>query len=189
MNRPDSSEDNDDDDDEDDDDDDDDELPRCNYDSDHGGEGSQEECVDDTEDRTPYKHYKGYKKWKRRPLLVIIIGGLRWDYLTPSWWNMTDMAADRLKAFDWIQKHGSTMKQVVPVFPPYDLPVWTSLATGLYPQNTGVIGDYMFNLKSRELYSKEDTGGALESWWVQGEPIWSLAAKHGRKVSHNVIVP
>merc|ERR1719266_942899 len=96
---------------------------------------------------------------------------------------MTDMAGDRLKAFDWIQKHGSTMKQVVPVFPPYDLPVWTSMATGLYPKNTGVIGDYMFNLNSRELFSKEDNTADLENWWLQGEPIWSLAAKHGRKVS------
>ena len=57
------------------------------------------------------------------------------------------MAGDRLKAFEWIKKHGSTMKQVVPVFPPYDLPVWTSLATGLYPKNTGVSGDYMYNIK------------------------------------------
>jgi len=158
-------------------------LPTCNFDSDHGGEGTEEECVDRTADRTPYKKYKKYKNWKRRPLLVIIIGGLRWDYLTPSWWNMTDMAAGRLKAFDWIQKHGSTMKQVVPVFPPYDLPVWTSLATGLYPQNTGVIGDYMFNLKSRELFSKEEPGSELGSWWVEGEPIWSLAARYKRKVS------
>merc|ERR1711988_1304637 len=158
-------------------------LPECNYDSDHGGEGLEEECVDKTADKTPYKKYKKYKTWKRRPLLVIIIGGLRWDYLTPSWWNMTDMAGDRLKAFDWIQKHGSTMKQVVPVFPPYDLPVWTSMATGLYPKNTGVIGDHMFNLNSRELFSKEDSTGDLENWWLQGEPIWSLAAKHGRKVS------
>ena len=96
-------------------------------------------------------------------------GGLRWDYLTPSWWNMTDMAGDRLKAFDWIQKHGSTMKQVVPVFPPYDLPVWTSMATGLYPKNTGVIGDHMFNLNSRELFSKEDNTADLENWWLQGD--------------------
>ena len=60
---------------------------------------------------------------------------------------MTEMAGDRLKAFEWIKKHGSTMKQVVPVFPAYDLPVWTSLATGLYPKNTGVSGDYMYNIK------------------------------------------
>jgi len=151
--------------------------------SDDDDDDDDEDDEDESVDRTPYKRYKGYKTWRRRPLLVIIIGGLRWDYLTPSWWNMTDMAGDRLKAFDWIQKHGSTMKQVVPVFPPYDLPVWTSMATGLYPKNTGVIGDHMFNLNSRELFSKEDSTGDLENWWLQGEPIWSLAAKHGRKVS------
>ena len=108
---------------------------------------------------------------------------LRWDYLTPSWWNMTEKAGDRLKAFDWIKKHGSTLGQVVPVFPPYDLPVWTSLATGLYPKSTGVVGDYMFNLDSRELFSLEDPEASLENWWQEGEPIWSLAAKHGRKVT------
>merc|ERR1719450_1074463 len=53
-----------------DDDDDEDELPKCNYDSDHGGEGMMEECIDDSVDRTPYKHYKGYKSWKQRPLLA-----------------------------------------------------------------------------------------------------------------------
>ena len=113
---------------------------------------------------------------------------LRWDYLTPSWWNMTEMAGDRLKAFDWIRKHGSTLGQVVPVFPPYDLPVWTSLATGLYPKSTGVVGDYMFNLDSRELFSLEDPEASLENWWQEGEPIWSLAAKHGRKVTNKYVI-
>ena len=37
---------------------------------------------------------------------------LRWDYLTKSWWNMTEMAGDRLKAFQWIQQHGATLGQV-----------------------------------------------------------------------------
>ena len=110
---------------------------------------------------------------------------LRWDYLTKSWWNMTEMAGDRLKAFQWIQQHGATLGQVVPVFPPYDLPVWTSLATGLYPRATGVVGDHMFNLKSRELFSTEDPEASLENWWTGGEPIWSLAAKHGRRVNQH----
>jgi len=125
-------------------------------------------------DLTPYKKYKVYKKWTRMPLFVIIIGGLRWDYLD----NGEDM-----KAFNWIKKHGTTMSQVVPVFPPYDLPTWTALATGMYPDNTGVLGDYMFNLKTRELFDREDPTNSLENWWVKGEPIWSVAAQHGRKVS------
>ena len=40
-------------------------------------------CVDDChwncerpdEDLTPYKKYKSYKRWEKRPLFVIIIGG------------------------------------------------------------------------------------------------------------------
>jgi len=128
----------------------------------------------------PYEAYKGYAKWERSPLFVIIIGGLRWDYLTPSHWNMTEKTVGNMKAFSWIRKHGATMQQVVPVFPPYDLPSWTSLATGLYPKNTGVTGDYMYDLKTRKLFSREDS---LEGWWQRGEPIWSLAARNDRRVS------
>merc|ERR1719391_665043 len=97
----------------------------------------------------PYEAYKGYSTWERRPLFVIIIGGLRWDYLKPDDTDYESQAYTqnpKLKAFNWIKRHGTTMKQVVPVFPPFDLPTWTSLATGLYPQNTGVVGDYMYNL-------------------------------------------
>jgi len=147
------------------------------------GDEGKLDCDNESTERTPWKKYKKYKKWRRRPLFVIIIGGLRWDYLTKSDWNMTEKSVGSMKAFNWIKKHGTTMSQVVPVFPPYDLPTWTSLATGLYPKNTGVVGDYMFNLKSRELFSREDSNGSLENWWTNGEPIWSVAAKHGRMVS------
>jgi hypothetical protein len=128
----------------------------------------------------PYATYKGYKTWQRQPLFVIIIGGLRWDYLNGEALNMTETEKNSLKAFSWIKKHGTTMKQVIPVYPPLDLPTWTSLATGLYPGTTGVLGDYMYDLKTRKLYSKHQS---LEGWWIKGEPIWSVAAKHNRKVS------
>merc|ERR1712083_1204329 len=80
-------------------------------------------------------------------------------------------------------RHGTTMKQVVPVFPPFDLPTWTSLATGLYPQNTGVVGDYMYNLQNKRMFNRDDDTASLDGWWTEGEPIWSVAAKEGRKVS------
>ena len=73
VNRP-TGDDHDDDDSEEDDDDDDEELPWCDYSNDHGGEGDQGgECRE--RNLTPYKSYKGYKKWTSRPLLVIMIGG------------------------------------------------------------------------------------------------------------------
>jgi len=141
-------------------------------------------CEDDAQERSPWKKSRKYKTWKRRPLFIIIIGGLRWDYLTKADWNMTEeKAQSTLKALSWIKKHGTTMSQVVPVFPPYDMPTWTSLATGLYPKNTGVVGDYMYNLNTESLFRKDDPDASLENWWIKGEPIWSVAAKHGRKVS------
>ena len=64
-------------DDDDDDEDDDDDLPECDFNADHGGEGEQVACAA-RRNLTPYKKYKKYKSWTRRPLLVIIIGG--WVY-------------------------------------------------------------------------------------------------------------
>jgi len=164
----------------DDDDDDDDDNERICGDLDEGSEGELDCVRADPYDLKPYSKYMGYKTWERQPLFVIIIGGLRWDYLTGDALNMTADEKKSLKAFNWIRKHGSTMRQVTPVYPPLDLPTWTSLATGLYPETTGVLGDYMYDLKTRKLYSKHQS---LEGWWVKGEPIWSVAAKHNRKVS------
>jgi len=144
-------------------------------------EEGDKECVVKGVDLTPYSKYKSYAKWERRPLFVIIIGGLRWDYLLPD--PTTGKDNPNLKAFNWIRQHGTTMSQVVPVFPPYDLPTWTSLATGLYPEKTGVVGDYMFNLETREMFNRDADGANLDGWWMEGEPIWSVATKHGRKVS------
>merc|ERR1719495_1959791 len=164
--------------------------PECKADAREEVVGQAIKCKEEQEkkeaskpDLKPYEKYKGYKKWERRPLFVIIIGGLRWDYLHDSKWNMTGKTVGKMKAFNWIKKHGSTLSQVVPVYPPYDLPTWTSLATGLYPKETGVTGDYMYNLDSFELFNRGDPGANLDNWWVKGDPIWSLATKHKRKVS------
>ena len=43
---------------------------------------------------------------------VMWVGGLRWDYLTKSDWNMTEKTVGDMKAFNWIKKHGTTMSQV-----------------------------------------------------------------------------
>merc|ERR1711981_1165819 len=161
------------------------EVDECQRNYEEEGEGDRD-CVRAGEDLTPYKKYKSYKRWERRPLFVIIIGGLRWDYLIPDDTDYESQAHTqnpKLKAFNWIKRHGTTMKQVVPVFPPFDLPTWTSLATGLYPQNTGVVGDYMYNLQNKEMFNRDDDMASLDGWWTEGEPIWSVAAKHGRKVS------
>ena len=73
MKRPSGDDDDDDDDDDDNDDDDGSEEEECDFSAGIASEGYQKECKG--AGRTPYTQYKGYKKWTRRPLLVIIIGG------------------------------------------------------------------------------------------------------------------
>lgn len=148
-----------------------------NYEEEEEGD---KDCVVVRADMAPYTKYKSYADYDKRPLFVIIIGGLRLDYLLPEEGKEPNPA---MRAFNWIRRHGTTMSQVVPVFPPYDLPTWTSLATGLYPETTGVVGDYMFNLKTREMFNRDDEEASLDGWWKTGEPIWSVAEKYGRKVS------
>ena len=46
----------------------------CKRNYEEEGEGDKD-CVRAGEDLTPYKKYKSYKRWERRPLFVIIIGG------------------------------------------------------------------------------------------------------------------
>ena len=62
----------------DDNDDDDSEEEDCDFSAGIAAEGIQKECKG--AGRTPYTQYKGYKKWTRKPLLVIIIGG--WDWIS-----------------------------------------------------------------------------------------------------------
>ena len=49
-------------------------------------------------------------------------------------------------------QHGTTVKKIKPVFPTEDFPVWTSLATGRYPEDHGITGDMMYNLKTKVQY-------------------------------------
>ena len=65
--------------------------------------------------------------------------------------------------------------KVVPVFPPFDLPTWTSMATGLYPEDTGVVGDYMYNLRNKQMFNRDDRNASLDGWWTGGEPIWLVS--------------
>ena len=50
------------------------EEDECQRNYEEEGEGDKD-CVRAGEDLTPYKKYKSYKRWERRPLFVIIIGG------------------------------------------------------------------------------------------------------------------
>ena len=40
--------------------------------------------------------------------------------------------------------------------------------------------DYYIDSDSSKVVNRDDTDVRPDNWWVRGEPIWSLAAKHDR---------
>jgi len=152
------------------------------YDNDDDDEDDDEDGEDE-EEEDEFKHhpYRKYKKWdggnwKQHHLFVIIIGGFRWDFL--------EGRTDDLPSFRYLMQHGTTVKRIKPVFPTEDFPVWTSLATGRYPEDHGITGDMMYNLKTKEFFNRSDSESRRqEDWWKNTKPFWSTAAMHGKDVS------
>lgn len=148
----------------------------------------------------PYQQSSKFKEgWPQYPLFIMIIGGLRWDFV--------EKYPQILTSFKYLKKYGSFIPRVKPVFPPEDYPTWTSIATGWlglklrckfneiktkicsietgkYPEAHSIVGDVMYNLKKRTFFHRYDYNSTRDPVWWQGmTPFWSNAAKHGRKVS------
>ena len=146
--------------------------------------------------REPYRRYRKFQQgWKQHPLYVIILGGwvmlkmksfkkknhvwicrFRWDFLHGHEKSLT--------SFEYLKKHGTSIPFVNAVFPTEDYPVWTSIATGQHPEDHGIIGDFMYDLKRQEIFNASDLSSTKNAeWWKDATPFWSTAAKHGKKIA------
>ena len=109
-------------------------------------------------------------------LLIILMDGIRPDFIT------RDMK--KLKGFSHLAEKGSKCKYVKPVFPANPVPNWYSIATGKYPDKHGLVSDYIFDLKSRHIFDREDAKERKEKhWWNKAEPLW-VTAKRQKKHVH-----
>ncbi|KAA3618102.1 MAG: alkaline phosphatase family protein [Calditrichaeota bacterium] len=102
-------------------------------------------------------------------LLLISFDGFRWDYFdkcaTPN--------------FDRIIANGVKAKSLIPVFPSLTFPNHFSIVTGLYPENHGIISNYMFDPELGAYFSLRDENALTNGIWWGGEPIWITAEKQG----------
>lgn len=100
------------------------------------------------------------------PVIMIGLDGFRWDvidrYPTP---NLHQIAAEGVRA-----------QGLVPVMPSKTFPNFYAMATGLYPQHSGVLNNETYD---RELDVIWRTATAQDPRWWQGEPIWVTAEKQG----------
>jgi predicted AlkP superfamily pyrophosphatase or phosphodiesterase len=68
---------------------------------------------------------------------------------------------------------------LISVFPTKTFPNHYSIATGLYPENSGLVGNTMFDPLMQQWYRIRDREAVQNPDWYKGEPIWNTAEKQG----------
>ncbi|XP_072251129.1 autotaxin [Leuresthes tenuis] len=110
----------------------------------------------------------------RPPLIILSVDGFRASYVKRG--NTVIPNIEKLR------RCGTHAPYMRPVYPSKTFPNLYSLATGLYPESHGIIGNSMydpvfdaaFNLRGRE---------KLNHRWWGGQPIWITALKQGVKAA------
>ncbi|KAG7154958.1 Ectonucleotide pyrophosphatase/phosphodiesterase family member 2-like [Homarus americanus] len=104
--------------------------------------------------------------YEAHPLLVIGIDGLRPDSLSD----------DITPAMNYLARCGVTAQSLVPTYPTTTFPNMYSIATGLYPESHGIIGNEMYDPITKKNFKPTESTSKSSAWW-QGEPIWNTATK------------
>lgn len=104
--------------------------------------------------------------WKGATI-VIGIDGLRWD----------DPQKFGLSAIQEIGDAGVRAGALIPVFPTKTFPNFYALATGLYPNHSGILENTMYDPVLDAGFRMGDTAAVRDPKWWGGEPIWVSAEK------------
>ncbi|XP_039520062.1 venom phosphodiesterase 1 isoform X2 [Pimephales promelas] len=125
----------------------------------------QDECVDMNTAKCP-------ASFKRQPLLLVSLDGLRAEYLQ-TWSSLVPV-------LEKIRKCGTSAPFMQAVFPSKTFPNHYSIATGLYAESHGLVDNNMYDPvfdASFSLSSSEKNNPR----WYQGQPIWNTAMYQGLK--------
>jgi predicted AlkP superfamily pyrophosphatase or phosphodiesterase len=106
----------------------------------------------------------------QKPYLILIsLDGFRWDYVER-------FNPPHLKKF--IQS-GVQAASLIPSFPSKTFPNHYTIATGLYPENHGLLSNRFYSYEKDKTYKLSDRSVVEDGTWYGGTPIWVQAAKAG----------
>ena len=104
----------------------------------------------------------------RSPLVLLVsFDGFRWDYLDRS----------QTPNFDSFVQDGVKAKYIFDTFASKTFPNHYSIATGLYQESHGIVGNVMYDSSTGEGFSLGVKHNPV--WWNDGEPIWVTNQKQG----------
>ncbi|XMO85293.1 ectonucleotide pyrophosphatase/phosphodiesterase [Algibacter sp. AS12] len=108
------------------------------------------------------------KPAQKKPYLILIsLDGFRWDYVEK--YNPPNLSS--------FIKNGVKAQSLIPSFPTKTFPNHYTIATGLYPDRHGIIGNIFYDYKKDTLFNKRNPEMAEDGSFFGGSPIWVEANK------------
>jgi alkaline phosphatase D len=107
-----------------------------------------------------------------KPYVILVsIDGFRYDY------------AERYQTKNIlaVRDNGAAAASMIPSFPSVTFPNHISIATGLYPEHHGIVGNSFYDPTRDQEYSMRTS--ATDGSWDAGTPMWVLAEKQGVKAA------
>lgn len=103
-----------------------------------------------------------------RTVVLLSMDGVRWDY----------PLRDRLGAFAAMARDGLHARRMTPPFPSLTFVSHSAIATGCYPDKTGIVANSFLDPVRRRRFSE-----AGEASWLKVPPLWVIAARAGLKTA------
>ncbi len=109
----------------------------------------------------------GGDEYSKKHVVILSMDGFRWDYTEDA----------NTPTLDSIRRVG-TYAQTMPVFPANTFPNHYSMATGLHPNNHGVVNNSFYDQELGREMSVFGKDCFTEGFWG-GEPIWNTLERQG----------
>jgi predicted AlkP superfamily pyrophosphatase or phosphodiesterase len=104
----------------------------------------------------------------KKPYLILIsLDGFRWDYVEK--FNPPHLS-------DFI-KNGASAESLIPSFPSKTFPNHYTIATGMYPDKNGILGNSFYSYEKNLTYSIGNRAMVEDGTFYGGSPIWVQADK------------
>lgn len=116
------------------------------------------------------------------PTILISIDGFRHEYLSRKKKGTNDVGKMLAPHLHSIAKNGTyAVEGMEPVVPTITFPNHWSLVTGLYPENSGIIGNTMYDPVRKSWFHVDRSH---PDWWF-GSPIWQTVRGTPRQIIYD----
>lgn len=105
--------------------------------------------------------------------ILIGVDGLRWDF--PERFDL-DTILDVAEA-------GVRAGSLAPAFPTKTFPNFYTLATGLFPNHTGILDNTIYDPDLDATFRMSDASAVRDGRWWGGEPVWVTAERQNKRAA------